>query len=241
MLHSIRELCRFRVLATDGKVGRAADFYFSDAGWSVRFVVVNTGRLFPGRRVLVPPDYLGIPNGPRRRLPIALTRRELESCARQEAHEPVSLRQRHLMEQRYGGALYGQGGEPLSEAHGAVSRQALAIAEAALEAPATEEGSLRSGQEVIGYQVEAEDGSAGVIDDLLVDDQSWKTQYFVIDTKDWQSMNPRVLMAPTWIQDVSWAESRVYMSLTRAKIKRAQRYEPGSHSPSGSPKPFLWP
>ena len=117
----------------------------------------------------------------------------------------------------------------------------MAIAEAALESPAAEEGSLRSGQEVIGYHVEAEDGSAGVIDDFLVDDQSWKTQYFVIDTKDWQSMNPRVLMAPTWIQDVSWAESKVYMGLTRAKIKRAQRYEPGSHSPSESPKPFLWP
>ena len=240
MLHSIRELCRFRVSASDGKVGRAADFYFSDPGWSVRFVVVNTGRLFPGRRVLVPPDYLGVPDGPRRRLPIALTRQELESCAGPEAHETVSLRQQHLMEQRYGGALYRHGGEPVAEVHGAVSAQALAIAEAEIESPSGE-GVLRGGQEVIGYHVEARDGACGVIDDLLVDDQSWKTQYFVIDTKDWQSINPRVLMAPTWVQDVSWAESKVYMSLTRAKIKRAQRYEPGSHSPSESPKPFLWP
>ncbi len=241
MLHSIRELCRFRVSASDGKVGRAADFYFSDPGWSVCFAVVNTGRLFPGRRVLVPPDYLGIPNGPSRQLPIALTRRELESCAAPEKHEPISLRQQHLMQQRYGGALYRHGGEPVAEAHGAVSPQALAIAEAEQESPDAGEVPLRSGQEVIGYHVEAQDGATGVIDDMLVDDQSWKTQYFVIDTKDWQSINPRVLMAPTWVQDVSWAESKVYMSLTRAKIKRAQRYEPGSHSPSESPKPFLWP
>ena len=63
MLHSIRELCRFRVLATDGKVGRAEDFYLTDPGCAVRFVVVQTGRLFPGQRVLVPTDYLGVPNG----------------------------------------------------------------------------------------------------------------------------------------------------------------------------------
>ena len=28
MLESVRDLCRFRVRALDGKVGKAADFYF---------------------------------------------------------------------------------------------------------------------------------------------------------------------------------------------------------------------
>ena len=61
MLHSIRELCRFRVLATDGKVGRAGDFYLTDPGCVMRFVLVQTRRLFPGQRALVRTDYLGVP------------------------------------------------------------------------------------------------------------------------------------------------------------------------------------
>ncbi len=100
---------------------------------------------------------------------------------------------------------------------------------------------LRSALEVIGYQLEALDGPLGAVEDYLVDDQSWTVQYMVVDSKDWRSPNPRVLLAPNWIQHISWAESRVHVLLTQEKIKAGQRYEPGSHSPSESPKPFVWP
>lgn len=247
MLHSIRELCRFRVLATDGKVGRAGDFYLTDPGYAVRFVLVQTGRLFPGQRVLVPTDYLGVPNGATRVLPITLTKRELERCAMSSTLELVSRQQELLIEDRYGGAARRRGGGPLASVHGVVSRQALEIAAAAKAEPGEEPSSgqetprLRSAQEVIGYQLEALDGPLGVVEDFLVDDQSWTVRYMVVDSKDWRSPNPRVLLAPNWIQHVSWAESRVHVLLTREKIKGGQRYEPGSHSPSESPKPFIWP
>jgi hypothetical protein len=251
MLHSIRELCRFRVLATDGKVGRAEDFYLTDPGFAVRFVVVQTGRLFPGQRVLVPADYLGIPNGTARVMPIALTKRELDRCATSSTLEPVSRQQELLIEDSYGGAARRKGGGPLASVHGVVSHQALEIAFAAKAEPAAEPAAapsseqeaprLRSAQEVIGYQLEALDGPLGSVEDFLVDDQSWAVQYMVVDSKDWRSPNPRVLLAPNWIQHVSWAESRVHVLLNRKKIKGDQRYEPGSHSPSESPKPFLWP
>lgn len=245
MLHSIRELCRFRVLATDGKVGRASDFYLTDPGWSVRFIVVNTGRVLPGERILVPPEYISVPDGERRTLPIALSKHELaERCAALEGHQPVSQRMADLIEVRYGGAAYGRGGGPVSKVHGSVPREALARAEAdVLLAPGQEPQAarIRSGQEVINYQVEAIDGPSGLLEDFLLDDQTWSAQYLVVDTKDWRSPNPRVLVAPTWIQHISWAESRVHMTLTREKIKRSQRYEPGSHSPVSKPKPFIWP
>ncbi len=246
MLHSIRELCRFRVLATDGKVGRAEDFYLTDPGCAVRFVVVQTGRLFPGQRVLVPTDYLGVPNGGARVLPIALTKRELERCATSSTLEPVHRQQELLIEDSYGGAARRRGGGPLASVHGVVSRQALEIAAAAKAGPEGEPSEketprLRSAQEVIGYQLEALDGPLGAVEDFLVDDQSWAVQYMVVDSKDWRSPNPRVLLAPNWIQHVSWAESRVHVLLTREKIRGGQRYEPGSHSPSENPKPFLWP
>ena len=246
MLHSIRELCRFRVLATDGKVGRAEDFYLTDPGFAARFVVVQTGRIFPGRRVLVPADYLGVPNGASRVLPIVLTKSELERCAASGTIEPVSRQQELLVEDRYGGADHRRGGGPVAAAHGIVSHQALemAAAKAAPESepsPEHETPRLRSSQEVIGYQLEARDGPLGAVEDFLIDDQNWAIQYMVVDSKDWRSSNPRVLLAPNWIQHISWAESRVHVLLTRDKIKAGQRYEPGSHSPSERPKPFIWP
>ena len=53
MLRSVRELFRFRIRATDGKLGKEDDLYFSEDDWSVSYRVVNTGRWLPSNRVLV--------------------------------------------------------------------------------------------------------------------------------------------------------------------------------------------
>ena len=247
MLHSIRELCRFRVMATDGRVGRVEDFLLTDPGGAVRFLLVKTGRLLRGRRVVVPAGHLGVPNGSAGVLPVELTRQEIERCTASSALETISKQQEHLIENRYGGDARRRGGGPLAPVHGVVSHQALEMAAAASSGPAGEASSeqgmpeLRSALEVIGYQLEALDGPLGAVEDYLVDDQSWTVQYMVVDSKDWRSPNPRVLLAPNWIQHISWAESRVHVLLTQEKIKAGQRYEPGSHSPSESPKPFVWP
>src|SRR5687768_7423766 len=44
------------VLARDGSIGTLDDVYFDDDEWAVRYMVVDTGRWIPGRRVLHPPQ-----------------------------------------------------------------------------------------------------------------------------------------------------------------------------------------
>lgn len=187
---------------------------------------------------------MGQPDTAKRVLTVSLTREDFERFSDSETHQLISEQQELLLESRYGSAVYGGGGGPVGAVHGVVSRQALAIATAESAGGSEKQEQapqLRSALEIVGYHIEALDGPFGNVEDFLLDNDDWVVRYMVINTKTWRLPNPKVLVPPSWIQDISWAESRVHMSVRRAKIKRSARYEPTSHSHSQKEKPLLWP
>jgi hypothetical protein len=44
---------------------------------------------------------------------------------------------------------------------------------------------LRSAREIVGYRVEASDGDAGTLDDLVIERPGWAVPQLVVDTKPW--------------------------------------------------------
>jgi hypothetical protein len=54
MLQSINHLHDFTIHAEDGAIGTIEDLYLDDAHWTIRSLVVDTGKWLPGRRVLMP-------------------------------------------------------------------------------------------------------------------------------------------------------------------------------------------
>ncbi|MHC4250844.1 MAG: hypothetical protein ACYTKD_22295 [Planctomycetota bacterium] len=57
-LRSGREVTGYRIDAVDGYAGRVQDFIVDDESWVIRYMVVDTGRWFPGRKVLVVPLWV---------------------------------------------------------------------------------------------------------------------------------------------------------------------------------------
>jgi hypothetical protein len=55
MLRSIDSIIGYRLEATDGEFGRCKDFLFDDEKWVTRYMVVDTGKWLPGRKVLISP------------------------------------------------------------------------------------------------------------------------------------------------------------------------------------------
>jgi hypothetical protein len=78
---------------------------------------------------------------------------------------------------------------------------------------------------VVGYDIEASDGEIGTLHGLLVDEDSWAIRYLVVSTGNWWKGH-EVLVAPQWIQRVSWAEQAVTVDLTREALKQAPSYDP---------------
>ncbi len=57
-LRSTRQVTGHRIRARDGEIGHVADFIVDEASWAIRYMVVDTGTWWPGRRVLVSPEWI---------------------------------------------------------------------------------------------------------------------------------------------------------------------------------------
>ncbi len=57
-LRSFHAVSHYRTEATDGSIGQAKDFLVDIPGWSIRYLVVDTGKWLPGRKVLIAPAWI---------------------------------------------------------------------------------------------------------------------------------------------------------------------------------------
>ena len=226
MLRSLNELRNFVLKAEDGEIGRCKDFLFDDAFWTIRYMVADTGKWLPKRKVLVSPISLGEPGWINRRLPVRLTREQIESSPPLDADAPIS-RQFEIKWFAYHGYPYYWGGVGVWGAEalpGPLYAKRRDLDEVAPEI--SEEGSnLRSAEEVRGYHIAATDNDIGHVEDFLLDDQSWTIHYMIVDTRNWLP-GRKVLVAPEWIEAIDWEVQKVRVGLTRQQVKESPEYDP---------------
>jgi hypothetical protein len=54
-LRSIEAVTGYHVHAIDGEIGHVEDLFIEDAGWSIRYIKVDTRNRWPESRVLISP------------------------------------------------------------------------------------------------------------------------------------------------------------------------------------------
>jgi hypothetical protein len=235
MLHRVKDLQGCDILATDGGIGSVETLYFDDARWTIRYLVVDTGKWLPGKLVLVSPIAIRQPNWTNRTLAVALTRDQVRNSPDIDTHKPVS-RQQEVAYARYyrypyywsGPGLWGAWPSPaLIPPHEMAELDRYAEAEQE-RAKAQGDDHLRSTKEVIGYRLHASDGELGHVDDFLIDDDTWAIRYLVIDTSNWWS-GKRVLVSPEMIQEISWSGHHVSVDLTRDRVKAGPEFDAAAH------------
>jgi len=58
---------------------------------------------------------------------------------------------------------------------------------------------------------------------ILIDERTWAIRYLIVNTSNWW-LGHEVLIAPAWIKNIIWADSKVTVDLTRQQIKGAPPY-----------------
>jgi len=232
MLRTLSRVNGCTLGATDGDVGSVVDCYLDDQSWTVRHLVVDTGRWLPGRQVLISPLSIARTDWEQGRIAVNLARRQIEKSPSIDADRPIS-RQREMEYYGYYGLPYYWTGPYRWGAWGAPSAFAEGYAgpppgdePTSPGPPPREEGDphLRSAETVRGYGIEARDGAIGNVEDFVVDDQDWAIRYLIVDTGGWLP-GKRVLVSPDWIERISWPESRVFVGLLRAGVQDSPEYD----------------
>lgn len=227
MLRNVKDLQGYAIRATDGLIGNVDDVYFDDEDWAVRYLVVDTGSWLSGRKVLIPPIFLGSLDRKARTLSVSITIDLVKRSPGIDTQRPVSRQHEADYSGYFGGAgLWGMGAYPGSLTAQGRIREDLR-AHRTHETRRFENHHLRSSTAVIGHHIAATDGYIGHLDDLLLDDHSWAIRYLIVNTSNWWGGH-HVLIAPQWVEDVSWPDATVSITLTRQAVKEAPPYEPGT-------------
>lgn len=202
MLRSLQDLFGASIFATDGEIGRICNFLFDDQSWMIRYLVVDVGSWLARRYVVISVSAIDQPDWKAKILRARLTKEQLRNSPDIDAKKPVSRQQEIAMREYFGWPAYWETGisvelPPVSLPAG----RKFAV-------PTNEDPHLRSAEDMIGYEVWANDGAMAQLDHFIVDEASWHIGYLDVKTGDW--LHSRSMLVPTrWVTSVSWAKHRV--------------------------------
>jgi len=223
MIRSVQALLHADLQATDGPIGRCADFLFDDKLWTIRYMVADTSKWLPGRKVLVSPITLSDWDWRTDVLPVHLSRDGIRQSPSLASDMPVSRQYEMQLVDYYGWFPYWQGphtwGPAMTPlASGAVRTKPMESIEN------QGESHLRSVKEVTGYHIQALDDQVGHVEDFLLESLTWSIRYLVVDTRNWLP-GRKVLIPPAWASTIDWKRSLLHLRMDRRAIENSPEFD----------------
>jgi hypothetical protein len=233
MLKSLNELKGYTLQAEDGEIGSCNDFLIEDRTWTVRYMVADTRKWLPGRRVLVSPISLGSPDWQSGRFPVRLTKEQIKEAPELDEHAPATREYEIWFYKHYGwpyywsgSGLWASGVHPrdiyLSPMENEGQRSDLQA-----EGPDIKNPHLHAASEILGYDILASDGEIGHVEDFILEEDEWKVRAAVAATRNWLP-GKHVLVPVSRLKQVDWPNEKLEVVMTREEIKEGPEYNPGA-------------
>lgn len=196
MRTSFEALRDYTVHAADGTLGHIKDLYFDETTWLVRYLLVDTKRWLPGRKVLLSPQAVQDIDHEERIIEFGLTKAQIEASPTIDELAPMSRQVSETIDAHYGWHhTWITGG--VIDSHLATANFGPIIDEFTVpdeirsrrKRRADLGQHLRSVAELKGFDARSAlpgaGGRAGVVADAIVNAVDWRLPYFVVDTSEW--------------------------------------------------------
>jgi sporulation protein YlmC with PRC-barrel domain len=223
MLHLMEALKGYKIVGTDGEVGKVDDFFFEQDTWAIRHMVVKTGSWLTGRKVLISPLSVERIDAEAGEVRLSLTREKIEGAPGVGADEPVSRQFERTYYDYYGYPYYWTGPYTwgnwgyMPQYATETQRRERSDRDRMESGQTGKDPDLRSFNEVNGYSVEATDGVKGDIEDIIMDDRSWQIRHIIVDTSKWLPSKD-VIVPPEKISNIRWEDSTVFVDMTKDEL-----------------------
>ena len=199
MLHRAQKVLGATIHALDGDIGTLEDFYFEEDGWTVRYLLVDTGKWMSGKKVLLSPMDV---KGPwtMAEVPVSLTKEQVW-------HSPEFDPARHL-------------------SHDEEARDAPPLRPSRPTGPTMPRRRtiFAAPSESTGYHLHASDGEIGHVDDFLIGESSWKIRYLLVDTSNWIG-GKSVVVAAEALEGVDTDKGMLKVGATREAVRHSPKFE----------------
>ena len=88
--------------AADGELGHVDDFMIDDETWAIRYLVVDTRNWWPGKKVLVPPQWIERLNWEDSKVNVGLQREAIKSAPEFDSSASISREYEEKLYRHYG-------------------------------------------------------------------------------------------------------------------------------------------
>ena len=225
MLHLAHKVAGATVKGIDGEIGTLDDFYFEEDRWTVRYLLVDTGKWLSGKRVLISP--MSVPDGwGREGVRLSLTKDQVWNSP-EIKEDDLSLDSEAQVLTYYGYPDYWGAASVWGNFD---SPTALIARAPAVKPPVPSNGidpearHLRSIRKSTGYHLHARDGEIGHVDDFLIGQESWRIRYLLVDTSNWIG-GRSVIVSPEKVDGIDKDKGLLYVGADRKAIKEAPELE----------------
>lgn len=238
MLRSIKNLTGYPIEGIDDSIGKVQDCLFDDNEWTLRYVVADTGSWLPGKQVLLSSIHFEKPEygSENNRFRVALGVRRIEEAPSLDTNAPVSRQFEEEFARYYGQRVYWEGAAAMGASTGPVydppklddadnRAQNFEDVRHKKKIEVIHESRLRSASEVIGYAIRCSDDEFGQVEDLILDDETWRIRFLVVGTRSWLP-GRKFLIDVNWVDSFDWADQKATVGLARKQIESSPKYEP---------------
>ncbi len=234
MLRRAKDLFGYTIKASDDdNMGTVHDFYFDAEDWEVRYLVIDIGSWFFGRRVLIAPDAVQKPDWEAKVWPVNLTKAQVKDSPDVDFAKPISREYEADLHQHYNWPTYWGGiGQPYIAGSGIASgmmpvaeRSTTPLPDEVVESlQQADESHVQSIREASNSSLKATDGAIGHVTDFFIDDENWTIRYLLIDTGTWLP-DKQVLIAPAWVDIADWDHASIHVTVSRDQVKQSPEYD----------------
>jgi hypothetical protein len=224
VLHLADKIRGAAIRAVDGDIGTLEDFYFEEDRWTVRYFLVDTGKWFSGKRVLVSPMSV---KGPwtRAEIPVSLTKSQVWNSPQVDWQRPLSRGTEAEVLKYYGYPWYWTGGGLWGSFENPAALVAQPPPSPQPDGPVVdvEKQHLRSTSQSTGYHIHATDGEVGHVDDFLIGEESWRIRYLLVDTSNWIG-GRSVIIGTDAVDGIDRERGMLHVHVTRDEIKGSRPF-----------------
>lgn len=221
---NVNNLIGYVIGATDGELGKVDDLYFDDTHYAIRYLIVDTSEWMESRMVLISP--LGIKNLDQnsKKIFLNLNKEQVRNSPDIDTDKPVS--RQHEVElfkhyawpaywgdEFYPGGIYGMD-SLLPNIDGNNNEEVVPLGDP----------HLQSTKQITNYYIQAIDGEIGHVEDFILDNETWKIKYLVVNTRNWIP-GKKVLISPNRIKEINWADEKVMLDLEKEIIKNSSKID----------------
>ncbi|HEV2304482.1 MAG TPA: PRC-barrel domain-containing protein, partial [Candidatus Acidoferrales bacterium] len=80
----------YHINATDGEIGHLEDFLFDDETWEIRYAIVDTKNWWPGKKILLRPQWIERVSWAKREIYAKLSRENIQKAPAWNPDKPFS-------------------------------------------------------------------------------------------------------------------------------------------------------